>query len=116
MPDQTKSWRSAIVGVGMAGDAHVRALKKIPQASLVAICEVDATRARAALDKHGVSVPVYPDLKTLFKNEQLDVLHIALPSSFHHDAAMEAFERKLNVICEKPLDITLERIDSMIDG
>jgi predicted dehydrogenase len=42
------------------------------------------------------------------------VLHIALPSSFHHDAAVEAMERGVNVLVEKPLDITLERIDSMI--
>src|SRR3954468_6254130 len=76
----------------------------------------DSGRAQAALDKHAVSVPIYPDLKALFRNEQLDVLHVALPSSFHHDAASEAFERRINVICEKPLDITLERIDSMIAG
>ncbi|CAN5584982.1 Gfo/Idh/MocA family oxidoreductase [soil metagenome] len=113
---QTKMWRSALVGVGMAGDSHVRALKKIPNATLVAVCDTDTARAQAAPDKHGVSVPILPDLKTLFKNEQIDVLHIALPSSFHHDAAAEAFERRVNVISEKPLDITLERIDSMIDG
>ncbi len=109
-----KTWRCAIVGVGMAGESHVRALKKVPNASLVAVCDSDSARASAALAKHGVSVPIHPDLKTLFERETIDVLHIALPSSFHRDAAVEAMERGANVIVEKPLDITLERCDAII--
>src|SRR4051794_18895666 len=109
-----KTWRSALVGVGMAGESHLRAMKRGNSAQLVAVCGSDRPRAEAALAKHGVSVPIHPDLNTLFDSEQIDVLHIALPSSFHHDAATLAMSRGINVIVEKPLDISLERIDSMI--
>src|SRR4051812_17792105 len=109
-----KTWRCAVLGVGMAGEAHVRAPKKVPNARLVAVCDTDRARATAALEKFGVSVPIHADLESLFAAELIDVLHIALPSSFHHDAALAAMRRGINVIVEKPLDITLERIDAMI--
>ncbi len=111
-----KTWRCAIVGVGMAGEAHVRALKKVPNSTLVAVCDSDNAKASAALAKHGVSVPIHPDLKTLFDKEKIDILHIALPSSFHRDAAIQAMERGVNVIIEKPLDITLDRCDAIISA
>jgi predicted dehydrogenase len=98
----------------MAGESHVRALGKIPNAKLVAVCDVDKTRAQAALDKFKATAPIYADLKSLLASEPIDVLHIATPSSYHTDAAMAAFEKKINVISEKPLDITLQRIDAMI--
>ncbi len=109
-------YRCALLGAGMAGEHHVRALGKTTNAKLVAVCDVDKNRAQAALDKHKAAAPIYPDLKALFAAEQIDVLHIATPSAYHTDAAMAAFENKINVICEKPLDITLERIDSMISA
>jgi predicted dehydrogenase len=109
-----KIWRCGLLGTGMAGESHIRALGKIPNAKLVAVCDVDKARAQAALDKHKATAPIYPDLKSLLSSEPLDVLHIATPSSYHTDAAMAAFEKKINVISEKPLDITLERIDAMI--
>jgi predicted dehydrogenase len=109
-----KPFRSALVGVGMAGESHLRAMKKVTGAQLVAVCDSDKPRAQAALAKHGLSLPILPDLQTLFEREQIDVVHIALPSSFHHDAAAAAMERGVHVIVEKPLDITLERIDNMI--
>jgi UDP-N-acetyl-2-amino-2-deoxyglucuronate dehydrogenase len=109
-----KIWRCALLGAGMAGESHIRALGKIPNAKLAAVCDTDKTRAQAALDKHKAVAPIYPDLKSLLNSEQIDVLHIATPSSFHTDAAMAAFEKKINVISEKPLDISLDRIDAMI--
>jgi UDP-N-acetyl-2-amino-2-deoxyglucuronate dehydrogenase len=115
MSDAEKTWRCALLGAGMAGESHIRALNKVPGAKLVAVCDVDKARAQAAMDKHKAPpVPIHTDLKSLLNSEQIDVLHIATPSSYHTDAAMAAFEKKINVISEKPLDITLERIDSMI--
>ncbi|HVT90149.1 MAG TPA: Gfo/Idh/MocA family oxidoreductase [Tepidisphaeraceae bacterium] len=111
---EAKTFRCALLGAGMAGDHHVRALGKTTNAKLVAVCDVDKTRAQASLDKNKATAPIYPDLKTLLSAQEIDVLHIATPSAYHADAAMMAFEKKINVISEKPLDITLERVDSMI--
>src|SRR5258706_7096635 len=99
-----KQWRVAVLGVGMAGEAHLRALKKVRNATLVAVCDSDNAKAVAALAKHGHSVPIHPDLPTLLEKERIDVLNIALPSSFHRDATLQAMARGVNVIIEKPLD------------
>src|SRR5262249_9154269 len=43
-----------------------------------------------------------------------DILHVAVPSALHHDIAVAAMQRHVDVIVEKPLDVTLPRIDSML--
>lgn len=113
---ENKIWRCAVLGTGMAGEHNIRAITKISSAQLVAVCDVDQNRAQAALDRHKVAVPIYADLKSLLAREQIDVLHIATPSAYHTEAALAAFENRINVISEKPLDISLEKIDAMISA
>jgi hypothetical protein len=52
---------AALLGAGIAGEGHIRALPKVPGANLVAVCDVDKARAQAALDKYkSPPVPIYP--------------------------------------------------------
>jgi UDP-N-acetyl-2-amino-2-deoxyglucuronate dehydrogenase len=110
-----KVWRVGVVGVGVVGTMHVRLLAKMSQVKLVAICDTTPQRARDALAKHSLQdIPVYDDQAKLLESESLDVLHIATPSGDHLGPAMMAMKAGLNVVCEKPLEIKLERIDEMI--
>jgi predicted dehydrogenase len=52
----------------------------------------------------------------LLRKEQIDVVHIATPSGVHMEPALEAIEAGVNVICEKPLEITLDRADRIIEA
>jgi predicted dehydrogenase len=49
----------------------------------------------------------------LVRKEKPDFVTVATPSGAHLDAAMAAFRKGVPVICEKPLEITLKRIDRL---
>jgi predicted dehydrogenase len=110
-----RQWKIAVVGTGVVGEWHVRIVPKLPNCSLVGVCDTVPEKARAALDKHKVTgVPVYSDLREMLRKEKIDVVTVCTPSGAHLDPVMAAFEAGKNVICEKPLEIELDRIDRMI--
>ena len=85
--------------------------------SLAAVCDLVPARAHAALDKLGLrDVPVYESLPEMLRKEKPDVVHICTPSGAHLDCAMESIKAGVNVICEKPLEVTLARCDQMLEA
>ena len=101
----------------MVGSTHVRVLPQIPAAKLVALCDLKRENAEAALKKAELgAVPIYSDLTEMLRKEQIDVIHLATPSGAHMEPAIAAIEAGKNVICEKPLEIQLDRADRIIEA
>jgi predicted dehydrogenase len=111
-----KQWRAAVIGAGLVGDWHVRVLPKLAETKLVAVCDADVSRANASLAKHQVSgVPVYQTTAEMYRKEELDSVHICTPSGSHLEIAGEAMALGKSIVCEKPLEISTERVDQMIE-
>jgi len=112
-----KRWRCAVIGTNTVGTTHVRVLPRLENTTLVAVCDSTPAKSKAALEKAGqAGIPAYTELQEMLDKEQIDVLHVATPSGNHHEHCTAAIERGINVICEKPLEITLDRIDALIAG
>ena len=112
----SRSWRCAVVGTGVVGEWHVKTIPVVPGAKLVAVCDIDPAKTRAALEKNKlVGIPEYTDIREMLKNEQIDVVHVCTPSGAHFDPCAAAMNAGKNVICEKPLEIQLDRIDQLIE-
>ncbi|HLL89513.1 MAG TPA: Gfo/Idh/MocA family oxidoreductase [Tepidisphaeraceae bacterium] len=110
-----KTWRCAVVGTGVVGEWHVRIIPHVPNAQLVAVCDIDPAKAQAALDKNKLTgVPVYASQREMLDKEQIDVVHVCTPSGDHMGPAVMAMESGRNVIVEKPVEIQLDRIDRMV--
>jgi predicted dehydrogenase len=110
-----RQWKAAVVGTGVVGEWHVRMIPKIPNYSLVAICDTIPEKAKASLDKNQITgIPVYADVAQLLEKEQVDVVHVCTPSGAHFDPVTLCLEAGKHVICEKPLEIQLDRIDQMV--
>jgi len=117
-----KTWNFGIVGAGLIADFHARAIADIPNAKLTGCCDVVPTRAKQLADKY--SCQAFPSYEDMFNNKegprgagnQIDVVTIATPSGSHAEPTIAAAQTAKHVICEKPLDVTLERIDSMIEA
>lgn len=113
----SKIWRSAVVGTNVVGMTHLRAIQATPTCELAAVCDLQPQRARVALGKLGrEDVPVYTSPSGMLAKEKLDVVHICTPSGSHLDVAREAMKGGVNVICEKPLEVTLDRCDAMLEA
>jgi UDP-N-acetyl-2-amino-2-deoxyglucuronate dehydrogenase len=112
-----KTWKNAIVGVGVIGDWHVSLVKALPQCDLVAVCDLDEAKAKKSLAKYGLEhVPVYADEKSMLdRHSEIEIVHVCTPSGAHADPAVLAMEAGKHVIVEKPLEITLPKIDRMIE-
>jgi predicted dehydrogenase len=113
----SKHWRSAVVGTNSVGLTHLRAIHATPLCTLAAACDLVPERAAAALDKlHIKGVPVYGSLAEMLRKEKLDVVHVCTPSGAHLEPAIEVMRAGIDVICEKPLEVTLERCDAMLEA
>ena len=109
-----KIWNFGIVGAGLIADFHARAIADIPNAKLLGCCDVVPEKAKELADKY--KVRVFDSLEDMLKKNEIDIVTIATPSGAHAEPAIAAAQAGKHVICEKPLDITLERIDAMIEA
>ena len=109
-----KTWNFGIVGAGLIADFHAKAIAEIPNAKLVACCDVVFDKAKKLADKFGVKA--FESYKEMLKLKEIDIVTIATPSGLHKEPTIAAAKAGKHVICEKPLDITLKRIDAMIEA
>ncbi|HSW00435.1 MAG TPA: Gfo/Idh/MocA family oxidoreductase [Sedimentisphaerales bacterium] len=109
-----KIWNFGIVGAGLIADFHCRAIRDIPNAKFVACCDTNLSRAQALAEKH--SGRAYASYQEMLQSKDIDIVTIATPSGLHMEPTVAAAKAGKHVICEKPVEITLERIDAMIDA
>lgn len=93
--------RAAVIGCGDVSSVHFDALADMADVELVAVSDTDASAAQAAAARHGA--PAYSDHRALIEAARPDVVHICTPHSQHASVAVDALERGVNVILEKPL-------------
>src|SRR6266849_916808 len=105
----------AIVGCGMIARFHARALAEVPGANVVALVSRHEANARAVAEVVGHSCDIYSDLKPVLVRKDVDVVIVTTPSGAHLEPAVAAAEAGKHVVVEKPLEITLERCDRIID-
>ena len=104
----------ALIGCGRISINHIDALKKTPYASIVAVCDIDAEKAKAAALSAGIK-KWYTDAEVMLSSEKIDVCCILTPSGMHCECACLAAKHGVNVLCEKPLEVTSEKMQKMID-
>jgi len=108
-----KSIRFAIVGAGVISHHHARAIAKHPQAELAAVSDVYEPSA-AKLAEQYPSASVYADYGKMLARNDIDAVCVCVPSGQHADVAVAAAQAGKHILCEKPLEITRERIDLMV--
>ena len=109
-----KALSAVIVGCGFMGRMHANVYRSLSNANLVAC--VDAHPENGAKFGSEFNVPDYPDLKTALENQKIDVVDICLPTDLHSKMTVEAASYKKHVFCEKPMALTLEQADAMIEA
>ena len=96
------SLRVAVVGVGYLGQFHAEKYAALPDAELVAVCDLDATRGREVADLLGCDfVSDYRDLAA-----GIDAVTIAADTSVHFELANFFLRRDVHVLVEKPMTRT----------
>ena len=107
-----KNWKIGIVGTGMIADFHAQAIESLPNATLVGFCNIRKEKAVAMAKKYGVKS--WDTISGMLQSGEIEIAMIATPSGAHMEPAIEAANYGKHVLCEKPLEIKLDRIDRMI--
>ena len=105
----------AIVGCGMIARFHARALAEIPQTRLLALVSRKAANAQAANEALGLQCDTYSDLAPVLARRDIHMVIVTTASGAHLEPAVAAAEAGKHVVVEKPLEVTLERCDRIID-
>jgi len=105
--------RIGIVGAGTIARSHAQAIARIADAELAAVCDHNPEQLRAFAGEFGV-VDTYSDYQAMLRRDDIDLIHICLPSGLHAPFAIEAAEASKHILTEKPMEITTAKMDAMI--
>jgi predicted dehydrogenase len=125
--------RVGIVGLGAMGNFHVSYLHEIEGATLAAVCDQDAERARKVVNglsdvrakadarlasrvADPASVGQFTTYQAMLDSKQIDAIIIATPHFQHPEIALAAFERGVHVLSEKPLAVHVKDARKVIDA
>jgi predicted dehydrogenase len=105
------SLRTAVVGGGTVSARHLNGLEACPHTTLVAVCDVDDDRVRAAASEYDVTG--YTDAATLFADANLDWVHVCTPPGTHLDLARQAIEAGVPAMIQKPITETVAEYEEL---
>ena len=103
--------RFGIIGAGMIAHFHAKAIAAIPGAELAAVYARRTEAAESLTREYGGDA--YNDLDAFLRHDGLDIVTICTPSGAHLEPVVAAARAGKHIICEKPLEVTTERIDEM---
>lgn len=104
--------RIAVLGAGRIGRIHARNVAENPAATLVAVADPFGTAA-ADLAAQLSSEAALDPVKTI-EREDVDAVVIGTPTDTHVDLLLHAVRHGKAVLCEKPIDLALARVDAAV--
>jgi predicted dehydrogenase len=110
----SKKLKIGLIGLGNIGKTHVSYLKTMNNVDLVGVCDVDKEKAdRFAAE---ASTTAYYDYRDMLNRTGAEAIIIAVPHYDHPQVAIDAFERGIHVMCEKPISVHVNDATRMIDA
>lgn len=103
-----------IVGTGMISHFHAKAIQAISGARVAGCFNHSPEKAQAFAAEYGCAA--YSSLDAMLASPEISIVNICTPSGAHLDPALAAARAGKHVVVEKPLEITLQRCDQIIDA
>ncbi len=102
----------AIVGTGMIADVHAEAIAHSPAARLCAAYSRGPEKCQEFAQRHGCRAAT--SLEELVADPEIQAVCVTTPSGVHADTAVALLEAGKAVLCEKPLEVSLEAVDRIL--
>ena len=104
--------RVGVIGCGGISGVHIPVLMNLPQAKIVAVCDIRPDRLQKAVEQTGAQG--YSDWRQVIAREDIDIVHILTPHYLHAPMAIEALRAGKHVLTEKPMASELSDAKRMI--
>lgn len=103
-----------ILGGGNISETHLKAAQQAEGVTVAAVCGRNPSSVVKLADDAGV--PAFTDLESFLNHKPMDMVAIGSPSGVHAEQGILAADKGLHVLVEKPVDITTERVDQLIEA
>jgi UDP-N-acetylglucosamine 3-dehydrogenase len=103
----------AVIGSGFWGKNHARVYKELASTELVAICDVNAERAKSAADQFGVKA--YTTSTRMLKNEEIEAVSVCTWSTSLAKEALKALKAGKHVLVEKPMATNTKQAEKLLE-
>lgn len=104
----------AVLGAGFMGGTHARALAKLPGVQVVGVSSRQEEKAAALAQEVGAQPTT--DALALATDPGVDAVSITLPTYLHREYAVAALRAGKHVLLEKPMALTVEECDEIIEA
>ena len=112
----TQKVKIAVVGTGRMGSVHTRNIARyIPEANLVAVCDIRLEVAQVVADELGIQ-RVVKDYHELLADPEIEAILIAASTNAHDYIMKDAAAAGKHIFCEKPLALELDKIDEALEA
>ncbi|MCX8156516.1 MAG: Gfo/Idh/MocA family oxidoreductase [Verrucomicrobiae bacterium] len=124
----SKTVNVGVIGLGFMGVTHLKAMQKLPQARVVAVCDAVRRPENGQISAGGNVgdgrpvtldmnvVRVYQDYRELLQDPQVEMVDICLPTPLHPEVALAALAAGKHVLCEKPMARTSALARQMVEA
>lgn len=100
-------------GAGFFSEFHYDAWSRMPDITLAGLCDLDATRARAMAERHGMR-QVFDNATQMLEDTKPDLFDIAVPPAAHLDMIRLGVRHGVAMICQKPFCNSLEDAEEAV--
>ena len=118
---QTPQMRFGLVGAGDIAQTYVQAFESCAQAELVAVADIRFDAARALAERAGCPEQCYTSYQDMAQHigpngsDSLDAVIVCTPPYSHPEICLYFLERRIPVLCEKPLSIEVDDAKRIVD-
>ena len=95
--------RVAIIGCGLIGNKRAAVIKSDPSSVLCATSDINVINAAALLKQYSIGGRACQDWRDMLNEEKLDAVVVATPNKYSKNISLWALQRRIHVLCEKPL-------------
>jgi predicted dehydrogenase len=106
--------RTAIVGCGFMGRMHANVYSVLENAELIGVVDHRPERLGKFAEEFGVDA--FSSMDEFVNAKEVDAIDVCLPTFLHKDATIAAAQAGKHVFCEKPMALSLEDADAMIEA
>lgn len=104
-----------MIGCGsIAKHRHILEYRDHPEVELVAFSDPVIERAEAFAQQY--QAKAYKDYREMLQKEKIDAVSVCTPNAVHAPATIEALKTKCHVLCEKPMAVSMEETEEMIQA
>lgn len=106
--------RAGVIGMGFVGVCHIDAVRRVGNAELVAVADVNYELARKKADEYNIP-KCYMTIDELLQDKDIDVVHNCTPNFLHKEINEKIIRAGKHIFSEKPLGMDTSESSAMLE-